>query len=129
MQENQNRPSKRTYTVHRVRRTVRALLGPKKKDTTLEREKDAAYFGHIWVDKETYETLRFLAQVNHMNLKETLRQVVRVGLSQIFSQEIMESNRQEAAMREQGLPPGPTPFVRELIKWARSAGYDIQKAF
>ena len=129
MQENQNRPSKRTYTVHRVRRSVRGLLGPAKRDTTLQREKDSGYFGHIWTDRETYETLKFVARVNRMTLKETANQVIRAGLSHILGAAIAESNRQQATLREQGLAPRPTPFMREFEHWAKTKGRDVAKFF
>jgi len=125
MQENEYDSTKRSYTVHRLRRSVRALIGPKKEDTTLKREKNGSYYGHVWLDRELYQGLSFFARVNHVTLKEATRQALRAGLSRLLGDGIRESTRREAALREQGLPAKPTPLTREIKRRAKARGFHL----
>jgi hypothetical protein len=121
--------SKRGYRVHRVRRSVRALIGPKKKDTTLERQRDSRYYGHVWVSRELHQTISFLSRANKCSMKDVVEQTLKAGLSVILGNAIRESNRQDAALREQGLPAKPTPMGRELARWAKAKGFNIKDVF
>jgi hypothetical protein len=127
MSNKDHQHAKRGYRVHRLRRSIRALIGPRKKDTTLQREKESRYFGHVWLSRELHQTISFLARVNHCSKMSITDQAVKAGLSRILSDAIRESNRREAALREHGLLVTPTPMARELARWARLRGFDIGK--
>ncbi len=109
---------KRRYTIHPVRRSVRALIGPKNRNTTFIREPDR-YYAHVWINRRLWEAILFLTRVNGLSKMETARQLLEAGISKVLTDAIRE-NRQ---MQEHGRPA--TPLIRELIKWARSEGYAI----
>src|SRR5512143_2529993 len=109
-------PSKRTYRVHRVRRSVRALVGMKDQNTTFARKKDQ-YFAHVWINAQLWGAICFLARVNRSTKMATVRQLLEAGISTVLTKAVLENTQ----MREQGMPA--TPLIRGLVKWARSEGY------
>jgi hypothetical protein len=125
MPSSEYRDSKRRYRVHRIRRTVRALLGPKRKNTTLEREKGTRYYGHIWLDRRLHEAVSFLARVNGCTKKEIAHKALEAGLSRLLGDAVFESTRRAAAKGEEGVSVRPTPLARELARWAKARGFTI----
>jgi hypothetical protein len=119
---------KRKYNMHRLRRSVRALVGTKKSDTTFQRRADR-YHAHVYVSRDLWEAISFLAKVNGFSKMETVHQMLEAGISRTLAEAIAESNRREAEMREHNMPPTPTQLVLELIRWAKSKGYTIEKLF
>jgi hypothetical protein len=129
MPSSEYQDSKRHYRVHKLRRSVRAIIGPKKKDTTLKREKEGRYYGHIWLNRELHQTVAFLAVVNGCSRMDVAHQALKAGLSLILSNAIRENNRQDAALRQEGLPARPTPMAREIARWAKAKGFNIKDVF
>ncbi len=123
MAEKWHAQSKRPYRVHRLRRSVRALVGMKKRNTTFTRKPDR-YYRHFYVDRQTWEALCLLAAATHGSRMEMGKRVLRAGLSRIVGGAIADYNRQTAAMREEGLPAKPTPLMQQLIRLARSRGFN-----
>lgn len=120
--------AKRKYNPHRVRRTVRVLLGKKNKRTTFNRYPNR-YYSHVYIDRQLSESIAFLAKANRQSRMAVVDQVLRIGLSRILGDAIVESNRRQAAMRNEGLPPTPTPLVREFIRQARKRGVELGDFF
>ena len=128
MSEKYSRYSKRQYNVRRLRRSFRALVGARKKDTTFHRRPDR-YFAHVYVDQKTWEAVCFLSKANRLTRIETVHQILEAGLSRILGNAILESNRRVAALREQGLPAKPTHLVKEFVHWSKSKGYEFGDFF
>jgi hypothetical protein len=122
---NEAHASRRGFRTHRVKRAVRALMGMKKVNSTLQREKDGRYFGHVWLDRQLYEAVSFLARANGCTKKQLVHDALQAGLSGLLAQAILEANRQAASQAENGLPPRRTPLARELRRLAREKGLDV----
>jgi hypothetical protein len=125
MSSKEYQDSRRKYNRHRVRRAVRSLIGGKRQNTTLEREKDGRYFGHVWIDKQTHEAVSFLARVNGRTKKQLVHEALQAGLSRLLGEAIMEANKRAASQAEGGVPPKRMPFMREIERMAKQKGLDV----
>jgi hypothetical protein len=119
---------KHTYKVRRFRRSMKVLVGRKKRDTTFVRRPDR-YFAHVYVNRRLWEAICFLSKTNRLSRMETVHQILEAGLSRILGNAILEDNRRAAALREQGLSAKPTHLVLAFVRWAKRRGYDIGDYF
>jgi hypothetical protein len=117
--------SKRPYRVHKIRRTVRSLVGMKKVNSTLERGRDGAYAGHVWLDKQLHEAVAFLASANGCSMKQLTHTALRVGLSRLLTDAILDARRRAESQLEEGSSAKPTRFVSELKRLAKDKGIDL----
>jgi hypothetical protein len=128
MPEKDSQDSKRRYRVRRIRRSFRTLVGAKKRGTTFQRQPER-YFAHVYINRRLWEGICFLSEANRLTRMETVHQILEAGLSRILGNAILENNRREAALREQGLPAKPTHMLKEFVHWAKNKGYNVGDFF
>jgi hypothetical protein len=119
---------KRTPRTRPLTGSITALFRRKKALTTFDRRPDD-YYGQVWIAKSLFEALDFLAVANHTTKKKMAADLLELGISHYLADKISESNREEIAQRNQGMPVRPTRFIYQLRRWAKAKGKDISGFF
>jgi hypothetical protein len=116
--------TKRRYKVNRLKRSIDALVGKPKNNSTFQNRPDE-YFAHVYVDRNLWQGVVFLAKANGVTRKQVVHQALQAGLSRLLGEAVLEINRRAASQDEDGLPPRRTPLTRELKRLAREKGLEI----
>lgn len=112
--------------VKRARRSARVLFSAPKHNVTFENHRDR-YYKQVFIDRQLWEAVDFLARVNHTSRMRVANDMMRLGIGHYFGAKIAEQNRLAASQREAGQPLRPTYFAAMLRHWAKQKGYDIGK--
>ena len=102
--------------------TIRTIIGREKPPSTRKRAPDA-YYRQIYLSKENYNGVEFLAKATKTSRVRMANELIRRGLrsfyGEVLGEEIRDNIEKRAHRDDLSL------FLYRLKKYARSQGYDI----
>jgi hypothetical protein len=85
------------------------------------------YYKLVWVHKNLYDGIEFLAKVNRTSRMRVANDLLELGFSTFIAQQISEDNSRKFAVEQGGESYSPSSFILMMRRWAKKKGYDISK--